>query len=104
VCRLAGDEFTIILEGAGHPEEVLRIGQRILDRLSLPHEIGTDAVVVSPSIGAAVHRATETADELCQRADVAMYDAKHAGKARLVLSNLAPETSSMAALARQGAC
>ncbi len=86
VCRLAGDEFTVILEGAGHKGEVLRICERILERLCQPHAFGADSVVVSPSIGAAMFEAGETHDTMCQRADAAMYAAKHAGKARFVLA------------------
>lgn len=105
VCRLAGDEFTVILEGAGNPEEVIRICQRIVERLSIPHEMAGDAVVVSPSIGAAVLQAGESSDALCQRADAAMYDAKRAGKAGFVLSSIGPITSETApaATVRQGA-
>lgn len=92
VCRLAGDEFTVILEGAGNPGEVVRICQRIVERLSVPHDMDGDAVVVSPSIGAAIMQAGESGDALCQRADAAMYAAKHAGKAGFVMSK-APITS-----------
>lgn len=86
VCRLAGDEFTVILEGAGNPEEVVRICQRIVECLSVPHGMDGDSVVVSPSIGAAIMCAGESADALCERADTAMYAAKHAGKAGFVLA------------------
>lgn len=86
VCRLAGDEFTVILEGAGHTGEVVRICERILERLCQPHAFGEDAVIVSPSIGAAMYELGETHEAMCQRADAAMYAAKHAGKARYVLS------------------
>lgn len=92
VCRLAGDEFTVILEGAGNPGEVVRICQRIVDRLSVPHDMEGDAVVVSPSIGAAIMQNGESGESLCQRADAAMYAAKHAGKAGFVMSK-APITS-----------
>ena len=44
VCRLAGDEFTVILEGAGHMTEVDRICGRIVDKLSLPLTIVLAAV------------------------------------------------------------
>lgn len=86
VCRLSGDEFTVILEGAGDTAEVRHICQRILDRLCIPHEIGASSLVVSPSIGAAIYEAGEDIDVTCQRADSAMYAAKHAGKAGFVLS------------------
>lgn len=92
LCRLAGDEFTIILEGAGHPTEVHRIGQRILERLGEPCVIGEETVWPGASVGAALFEAQDSHDSLCQRADAAMYTAKRAGKARFVLQGdeLAP--------------
>lgn len=103
VCRLAGDEFTIILEGAGHPAEVRRIGQRILDRLSEPCQIGHETVWPAASLGAAVFEAQDNHDSLCQRADAAMYRAKHAGKARFVMHGDATPPSPPPTLA-QRAC
>lgn len=86
VCRLSGDEFTVILEGAGHPEEVKRIGQRILERLSLPHQLAGKSMVVTPSLGGTLFQQGDNADSLCRRADATMYEAKRAGKARFVLN------------------
>lgn len=86
VCRLAGDEFTVILEGAGHMTEVDRICGRIVDKLSLPQELKGCAVAVSSSVGVAVWEMGETPDSVCVRADKAMYAAKHAGKGRYVLA------------------
>lgn len=92
VCRLAGDEFTVILEGTGHPVEVRRIGQRIIERLSQPCVIGDETVRPGASVGVALFEPHESHESLCQRADAAMYAAKHAGKGRLVLhgEKLAP--------------
>ena len=93
VCRLAGDEFTVILEGAGHPQEVTRIGQRIIDRVSEPLTLPSGGVArVTPSIGAAVHFRADTEDTLCERADTAMYSAKRQGKARMVMNELGVES------------
>lgn len=86
VCRLSGDEFTVILEGAGHPDEVQRIGNRILERLSAPHLLDGQRVVVTPSIGGTLFILGDNANTLCQRADATMYEAKRAGKARFVLN------------------
>lgn len=86
VCRLSGDEFTVILEGAGHPEEVKRIGQRILERLSLPHQLAGRSLVVTPSLGGTLFQLGDNADSLCRRADATMYEAKRAGKARFMLN------------------
>lgn len=86
VCRLSGDEFTVILEGAGHPDEVRRIGNRILERLSLPHPLDGQTVVVTPSIGGTLFIVGDNASTLCQRADETMYEAKRAGKGRFILN------------------
>ncbi|MDO9237633.1 MAG: diguanylate cyclase [Aquabacterium sp.] len=86
VCRLGGDEFTVILEGVGPEPELVRICQRILDSVSKPHVFEQEQVIVSPSIGAAMYDTGETPEALCHRADESMYAAKHAGKAGFVLS------------------
>lgn len=86
VCRLSGDEFTVILEGAGHPDEVSRIANRIVERLAQPSRIGSHTVHARASLGAALFTRDEDMDTLCQRADTAMYAAKHAGKGRFVLA------------------
>ncbi len=86
VCRLTGDEFTVILEGADHMTEVDRICGRIVDKLSLPQELKDCAVAVSSSVGVAVWEMGETPESVCVRADKAMYAAKHAGKGRYVLA------------------
>lgn len=98
VCRLAGDEFTVILEGAGHPGEIHRIGQRIIDRVSADVTLLGQAVRVTPSIGAALLQADEDEETLCARADAAMYDAKRNGKARLVMSELPPKSDNVCCL------
>ncbi|WP_290903996.1 diguanylate cyclase [Aquabacterium sp.] len=85
VCRLSGDEFTVILEGAGHPDEVTRIANRIIERLAQPCQIDAHTVQARASLGAALWARDEDLDALCQRADTAMYAAKHAGKGRFVL-------------------
>ena len=87
VCRLAGDEFTVILEGAGLPDDVARVGTRMLQCLSQPHAVGQEAIVCTPSIGAAFQQAEDTPDTLCARADAAMYVAKAAGKGRLEIDD-----------------
>lgn len=86
VCRLAGDEFTVILEGAGHLTEVNRICGRIVEKLSLPQELKSCTVAVSSSVGVAIWELGETPESVCVRADKAMYAAKHAGKGRYVLA------------------
>jgi diguanylate cyclase (GGDEF)-like protein/PAS domain S-box-containing protein len=85
VCRLGGDEFMVILEGAGMPHEVELIGKRILTCLSEAYTLGGHHIKATPSIGVVIHQADESEQNLLRRADATMYAAKHAGKARMIL-------------------
>lgn len=85
VCRMGGDEFMLILEGAGTSGEIQRIGQRVLCCLTESYAIEGKHLRVTPSIGAVVHEPQESDTTLVQRADAAMYAAKNAGKCRMVL-------------------
>jgi diguanylate cyclase (GGDEF)-like protein/PAS domain S-box-containing protein len=82
VCRLAGDEFVILLTGLHAPDEAQFVARKIL------HAMRADFVVfeqqhlhVSTSIGIAVRRDGELDPaELLRRADEALYQAKDAGR------------------------
>jgi len=83
VGRLGGDEFVVLVEGnAGRPE-VEMVANRILGVLEAPFEIaGSDMpLLVSASIGI-VNCEDEPAEVLLQKADIALYGAKAAGKKR----------------------
>ena len=86
VCRLGGDEFTVILEGAGSERQVRELCGRVLHALAGEHLLGGERVVATPSIGVALARPGEAPEALCERADAAMYAAKRAGKARFRLA------------------
>jgi diguanylate cyclase (GGDEF)-like protein len=86
VGRLGGDEFVVLLEGASLAAGVKVVADRILEVLRTPFEIpSSDApLAVTASIGIAEgDRATP--DELLRDADIALYQAKGAGKQRAVL-------------------
>ena len=86
VARLGGDEFALLLEEVASSDEVLAISGRVGRSFKPPFELAGQPVVASASIGVALSSAAgTTADELVQEADVAMYQAKRAGKGRAVL-------------------
>ena len=89
VTRLAGDEFTVLLEGlsAAGRDEALAIADKLLASIRAPVLIGTESVQVSASIGIAIHMAgTEVSPaQLLKTADMAMYEAKHAGKSTICM-------------------
>ncbi|MBC7951766.1 MAG: diguanylate cyclase [Rhodospirillaceae bacterium] len=82
VCRLGGDEFTIILAGLNQVEEAEVVAQHILGKLAHPFDIGGSISPMSASIGiAALPNDGISPDELLRRADAAMYQAKRSGRA-----------------------
>jgi diguanylate cyclase (GGDEF)-like protein len=80
--RLGGEEFAIIL-----PQTDLAGGKRLAENLRVAIErvrIGAaDRVTVTASLGVVARGAGETPADLLQRADVALYRAKGAGKNRV---------------------
>ncbi|HEY2430044.1 MAG TPA: EAL domain-containing protein [Acidimicrobiales bacterium] len=83
VARLSGDEFTVLLEDVPDPAHAARAAERIAERLRQPVYLGDRRLVVTASVGVAVSACgTETAEELLCQADLAMYAAKEAGRAR----------------------
>ncbi len=82
VARLGGDEFAILLERAEDTTEVLAIVNRIKTVVRLPMTLAGRPMSVSASIGVAFAGPSDDVDTILRSADVAMYEAKDAGKAR----------------------
>ncbi len=86
VARQGGDEFVVVLEDLGDtPEEAAarseEVGQRILKVLRAPYLLDGTPHHSSLSMGITLFTGMrETADELLQRADLALYEAKDAGR------------------------
>lgn len=80
-CRLAGDEFVVVLEGIKDSHSVQIIAQKIIDEIAKPVPIAGHKINVAASIGIAVYPddATEV-DTLLKNADTAMYEAKAKGR------------------------
>ena len=87
VARLGGDEFGLLLEDLTTEDGALVVAERAVSLLAEPFDLAGQSVTVSASIGMALRADGGTgADELIQEADGAMYEAKRAGKGRVVLS------------------
>ena len=87
VGRLGGDEFAVLLEDMTTAEGAATVAERALKLLTQPFELAGQSVNVSASIGIASRgEANVDADELIKEADEAMYEAKRAGKGRVMRS------------------
>ncbi len=86
VARLGGDEFVVMLEDIGSDlngaiTHVESVGQKILAVLAQPHILRHSEYHGSASIGITLFPLQQTGfDELMRQADLAMYEAKGAGR------------------------
>jgi diguanylate cyclase (GGDEF)-like protein len=81
VCRLGGDEFTIILTELKDTLSTDRVMHNIIKSLTRPFSLGPNQIYVSASIGITLYPAdADNASELLKNADQAMYLAKESGR------------------------
>ncbi len=86
VARLGGDEFVVMLEDLSEqPIEAAAltkaISEKILASLSQPYQLATHEYHSTSSIGATIFSDHgKSGEELLKRADIAMYQAKKAGR------------------------
>jgi len=86
VARFGGDEFVLIFPDMEVIEEAIQVVQKIIDRFHKPFLIDTHQLVVTTSIGIAAYPNDGMDEEiLMKNADIAMYQAKQAGRARYQL-------------------
>jgi diguanylate cyclase (GGDEF)-like protein len=82
VCRIGGDEFTIIQENC-EPGHMEALAQRIIQAMSAPVEFAGRPIRISTSIGIVTYpECGDDGETLIQRADAAMYAAKKDGGSR----------------------
>jgi diguanylate cyclase (GGDEF)-like protein len=91
LARFGGDEFVVLienlspnaLEAAARAET---LGERILGALAQPYQLGNTSHRSTPSIGITlIGEREETVEEPLKRADLAMYQAKSAGRNTLCI-------------------
>jgi diguanylate cyclase (GGDEF)-like protein/PAS domain S-box-containing protein len=83
ICRLGGDEFTVILRNVSN-DEALRLGSRLVEKVRL-ESWGFSGTGLNLSVGLAAIEPGMAHEELLFRADSALYAAKSTGKSRCLL-------------------
>jgi PAS domain S-box-containing protein len=96
LARLGGDEFTVLLEDVFAPSDAIRVAQRIQAKLAAPFEIKGQRIVVAASVGITSSSGSYAeAEEMLRDAEIAMYRAKRAGKARCEVFDPAMHSSAV---------
>jgi len=81
VARLGGDEFVIALWESNHTDGVAKLASKVMQAVSQPYRIQGRDVNITASIGVGIYPTHgEEVETLMKSADLALYDAKRAGK------------------------
>ncbi len=98
--RLGGDEFAVLLEGVTDPATAVAIAERLLAALRAPIVVHGRQIFASASVGIALHH--DSGGDLLRAADVAMYQAKGAGRGRHALYVHTMQADAVARLELEG--
>jgi len=92
VARQGGDEFVILIAAPEAEEVAKRVAQSLLERVRQAVKLGAQELNISTSIGIAVIPAGLAAGpvEMLKEADMALYEAKAAGRDRFALRRMQP--------------
>lgn len=81
VGRLGGNEFVILHSEVSSEDDIAQMAQRVVAAISRPFDILGQSVLVGASVGVAVSpRDGDSADRLIKSADMALFEAKRAGR------------------------
>jgi len=101
--RLGGDEFAALITDVSSKGNIETICRVLIEQVSKPIPIDDVKEWVGLSIGAyMIKRGTLTVGEMLHRADLAMYEAKRAGRGRLVFYHESMEDSARSRAQIQG--
>jgi diguanylate cyclase (GGDEF)-like protein/PAS domain S-box-containing protein len=86
VARLGGDEFAILVENLSDAQWGRRLAERVLEALAVPITINGTEVMPGASVGLTFSDlGYRTVEEVLRDADLAMYEAKSAGRGRVAI-------------------
>lgn len=81
VARLSGDEFVIASWELSQADDATKLVSKVIQAVSQPYRIQGRDVNITASVGVAIYPAHgEEVETLMKSADLALYEAKHAGK------------------------
>jgi diguanylate cyclase (GGDEF)-like protein len=88
VARVGGDEFIIALSYIACADDAATVVSEVIEAVSRPYSFESHTVSITTSAGVAIYPVHgEDADTLMKNADLALYEAKRAGKNGLRISD-----------------
>jgi diguanylate cyclase (GGDEF)-like protein len=85
LARISGDEFAIVQIGQHQPDGATLLCRRVLASFAAPFDLGGQEVLASGSIGVALIEGDRSSDDVMKSAGMALYRAKHEGRATFCL-------------------
>lgn len=83
--RLGGDEFVLLVANVGCVDDVVTVGDRVVESIGAPIVIEGQTLRIGASVGVVyADRSSGEPDELIRDADAALYVAKAQGRGRVV--------------------
>ena len=81
LARIGGDEFTALLDNLGHPEDAAKVAEKLIELVSVRHTLDGVDFTLGASVGIACFpECGQSVEVLLRSADMAMYEAKRAGR------------------------
>ena len=81
VSRIGGDEFVVLLSDINSPDNMVEVAHKVLSALAKTFDIQQNSFNLSCSIGISIYpHDGDDFDSLLQKADTALYQAKHSGR------------------------
>lgn len=81
ICRLGGDEFTVVVENLRQAESLSYMCEHLISALSRPFQLQQQEIYIGTSIGISIYPSDASdAETLVKHADTAMYEAKEKGR------------------------
>ena len=82
VARIGGDEFVVVQHGVNGPADAERLAARLVDLVGRTYVLDGHTVNIGVSVGVSIQGSYAQARDILRDADLALYEAKRAGKAR----------------------
>jgi len=85
LARIGGDEFVMLCAGTDGARGASTVARRVLEAFERPFVLDGREVRLGTSIGIATSAGEDDPNDLLERADTAMYEAKHQGRGRYAI-------------------